>query len=533
MPEAELNIVLKLLDQASGEIKKAMGDTVKESDKLKDKSKKASDEMNKNFLRLTLTVGGLIKAYRLMQRGIVDVIAVGRQMDTDFNKAFNEFEISVQRVTQVIAQQLIEKLKTAMKFWTEFMGKGFGDTTGFSGDLINAEANLKKLQERLSGINSGNFVKNRFNLEKIDGERKAVEGLILAEERRIETLKKQIQVEIDSGRNQFENNIRLTEAKHKLDEFTKGLKDTEALFLTGTMSASQYYQTIFAAQNNQIMLNQQAARQLQELAALTAQVNNTQLMNAQRLTQEQTTLLNEYKENYMAAHAGMAALTVKLSTTIRTGFGSALASIATGAATAKEAFAELGKSMIEAIVNFMAQKLIAWVLEKTLLAGTVAVSSAAAVAIAAAWAPAAAMVSLAMVGSNAGPAAGAIAGVNSLSMRLATGGLFGGGKDAGSITGVVSDSPFAMRAHTGGMILGDEVPIIAQTGEGILSRRGMSALGGEGNLNRLNQGQSAGGGENVSITINYPRFNSSEDMDELAKMLGLQLQKELRYARGL
>lgn len=48
------------------------------------------------------------------------------------------------------------------------------------------------------------------------------------------------------------------------------------------------------------------------------------------------------------------------------------------------------------------------------------------------------------------------------------------------------------RAHRGVFVgerlAADEVPIIAQTGEGVLSRRGMQALGGESVLNRLNQG---------------------------------------------
>ncbi len=59
------------------------------------------------------------------------------------------------------------------------------------------------------------------------------------------------------------------------------------------------------------------------------------------------------------------------------------------------------------------------------------------------------------------------------------------------------------RAHQGMALASDEVPIIAQTGEGILSRRGMSALGGAENLNRLNKGGSMGrGDEQVQININ-------------------------------
>ncbi len=57
------------------------------------------------------------------------------------------------------------------------------------------------------------------------------------------------------------------------------------------------------------------------------------------------------------------------------------------------------------------------------------------------------------------------------------------------------------RAHEGLALAPDEVPIIAQTGEGVLSRKGMAAIGGERNLNLLNKGISAEGNDRgVHIT---------------------------------
>jgi hypothetical protein len=53
-------------------------------------------------------------------------------------------------------------------------------------------------------------------------------------------------------------------------------------------------------------------------------------------------------------------------------------------------------------------------------------------------------------------------------------------------------------AHVG--LSPDEVPIIAQTGEGVLSRRGMAALGGPENLKSLNEGKPAKG--NITINVN-------------------------------
>ena len=56
-----------------------------------------------------------------------------------------------------------------------------------------------------------------------------------------------------------------------------------------------------------------------------------------------------------------------------------------------------------------------------------------------------------------------------------------------------------IKAHQG--LAPDDVPIVAQTGEGILSRRGMSALGGSENLKALNRGEETKG-SGVTINVN-------------------------------
>jgi hypothetical protein len=52
-------------------------------------------------------------------------------------------------------------------------------------------------------------------------------------------------------------------------------------------------------------------------------------------------------------------------------------------------------------------------------------------------------------------------------------------------------------AHSG--LAPDEVPIIAQRGEGVLSRKGMAAIGGSDKLRALNSGRSGERGQ----TVNY------------------------------
>lgn len=67
-----------------------------------------------------------------------------------------------------------------------------------------------------------------------------------------------------------------------------------------------------------------------------------------------------------------------------------------------------------------------------------------------------------------------------------------------------------IRAHRG--LAPDEVPIIAETGEGVLSRRGMGALGGSDNLRALNRGEELRGG---GLTINVNQVIQAWDAQDV------------------
>lgn len=75
-----------------------------------------------------------------------------------------------------------------------------------------------------------------------------------------------------------------------------------------------------------------------------------------------------------------------------------------------------------------------------------------------------------------------------------------------------------VRRHRGGMIYAhnglapDEVPIIAQTGEGVLSRRGMNALGGSDNLRQLNNGNPV---QQPAMTVNVTQVIQAWDAQDV------------------
>jgi hypothetical protein len=77
-------------------------------------------------------------------------------------------------------------------------------------------------------------------------------------------------------------------------------------------------------------------------------------------------------------------------------------------------------------------------------------------------------------------------------------------------------------------LAGDEVPIIAQTGEGILSRRGMSALGGTGTLNALNAGVNMGGGSSVNVYMDRVDFRNDQDAELVFSQLSDMIEEKRR-----
>lgn len=141
-------------------------------------------------------------------------------------------------------------------------------------------------------------------------------------------------------------------------------------------------------------------------------------------------------------------------------------------------------------------------------------------------------------------ASAAIAEITKVILRMETlkkvkglfGGLFGG--VGGFLSSFFHDG--GMIYHNGGPIRKaheglavDEVPIIAQTGEGILSRKGMQALGGAGVLNALNQGQGIGGSTSINIYIGSATMSSQQSISDTAETLGFEIERALRRSRGI
>lgn len=82
--------------------------------------------------------------------------------------------------------------------------------------------------------------------------------------------------------------------------------------------------------------------------------------------------------------------------------------------------------------------------------------------------------------------------------------------------------PF-VRAHRGLAV--DEVPIIAQRGEGILNRRAMRRLGGGAGLNQLNAGVGGGG---LGINVSIDQISTALDPKTAGDQIGRAVVNEMR-----
>lgn len=109
----------------------------------------------------------------------------------------------------------------------------------------------------------------------------------------------------------------------------------------------------------------------------------------------------------------------EVASTFVKGFGSAFTSMVTGAKSVGEAFKDLGKSMLTALLNYIGEWIAFQILSKVTATATSFFTEGIAVSIASAWAPAAALASLATLGSNAKGATTALITTTALSQALA------------------------------------------------------------------------------------------------------------------
>lgn len=460
MASSELNIVLKLIDDATGQINKSLDQIKKNTEDLKNKQKKSSEETRAGFDKAASSVRRFRRDMLLVAAAFATLIAATKEYAKTNDGAaasLDKLESGWKRFLAAAgkpAAWVVDKVANAAQFWT---GGGLGG----------------------GGIDPA------------------------------------------------------VEAKNNLARMNEQLKEIDNQFLVGSLNQAEYFRKISENSFLQISMREQEKKRIQDLAQLSNMLANDEFMNSQRIMNERIGLLNFYKETYMLAHQGMAAFTVTLGNAIQNNLSKALTGVITGTMKAKDAFKELGNEMIQVLVDFMVQKVVAWALEKTLLAGQVASSTAAGAAIAAAWGPAAVAVNIASFG-----AAGAAAAASAMTAGIATATAMGLGGAAGGKPKV----GVAMQDTSGnvsGEYYGSRLSAFAEGTPNV--PRDMFANIHKGEMvvpanfaESIRSGDvSLGGGGDINVNVYYPKMTNKEEVAELARALGFEISRQSRYARAL
>ncbi len=138
--------------------------------------------------------------------------------------------------------------------------------------------------------------------------------------------------------------------------------------------------------------------------------NDEKLSGALAAMQRENEFLSLGLDAQQKAHQSMWTAVGQMRDAFAAGMSDLAMSMINGAIQAREFFNQLGQQMLKILIDWGIQKAINFALAQVMHAAEVAIATATGAAIAAAWAPAAAMVSLATLGANSGPA---IAGMTS------------------------------------------------------------------------------------------------------------------------
>jgi len=493
MPEnnANLNIILKLIDEASEQLKASIGAVKKEQEDLGNKSKKSSDSVVKGFkeankqlkdFRATMLIAGITIG------AIIATTKVWAERNQETKNAYDKLAISIKDLTAMIGSLLAPAIIAFSNLLQESMGliKSLFETVKAGWIAV------------FSGITYGiQYTVAFFSALKA--------GVGVIEAHKIAT--QQAKLATEEMTNQFktgmEQNIQSTdEAKQRLKNYNDRLNDISLLFKSGQISAQEYFDTVLNFNDKVIAQNDIIAEQTRAYIDLINEVSNTDLMNFQANLESKTQLFNTYKDLYMQGHADMFAFASEMANQFHTNMSDALSSIILGEKDAKTAMKEFGQAMVKAIVDYMVQQAVAFAVSEVMKGIILATGAATAATLAAAWAPAAAMVSLATFGANAEPAMAGMAITTATAYALAT---------------------------PKGMALG---------GEGVVTRPTLFLAGEAGRPERysfeplgMNTRQELRGNIYIDIKVDRPIVSNQYDIDALVEEISRRLSNEVERIR--
>jgi len=522
---AELNIVLQLLDNASAQLKNVMqgatedtNNLTKASAALGPASTKSTDAIKKG---ISEAHAGLREFHNLL--GVVGfAIAFITQPIQIWSERNQEVKDSLDQIG-ISGKDLMANIGS---FWgptieglTEAIKASAGTMTAFFDNLRNAYTEFFK------GITAGVQGTIAFFTE-------LAHGVNIADAQK-DALKAAGQAADEMGKkfaaSMTQNIPSMDAAQAKLKQISDNLKLIDTQAQVGEISLQKYFATLISGDNAALAQNNLMIQSVKQLAQLQIQTSNQDLMAFRNDIDQKVSLLKFYQTEFNKAHQSMASFAVSLGNSLQTNVSSALTSIITGAKSAGQAFADLGTAMIGMIVDFVAQWVVSnaimWALQAAGLVKTVATTAAAAATLASAWFPAAVFASVATLGAAGAAGAAGLALAGQAALGVAALGKFagfgGGGNPAGGATGSFDEGTPTVPRDMIAQIHQGETIIPATFADAI--RKGQLTLSGGNSGN-------AGNSNNITVQVYYPKMSSKSEVQKLANDLGMEIQRQLRYA---
>ena len=318
-----------------------------------------------------------------------------------------------------------------------------------------------------------------------------------------------------------------TDLNNKVDQHVEKLNSLNEQYIVGSINAQQYYEGVLQLHQDGLSIKQEELELLQqsielEQFATSAEeqkifVANQGIQAAQAWHQARAEAANADQMATMSTVQSMTELQQTINSmkptwgaffdfintgvkTFSKGFSTAISSMILGTKTASQAFADFGKQMVTAIVDFVVQWAVQALIAMTIGKMIEAMVGSMAGSMAAMWGPAATLASIATFGGAAAAGTAAVAGA------LAT---------SAGMVGAASAAVPVFKAAEGGIFTKPSLTWIAEKEpEAAIP---LSKLGNQG------------GGNPINITVNA-KIDSTLDIADLAEELGGFIKQELRTA---
>ena len=484
-------------------------------------STRFGDEAIEELMQQLISVGNV--APEMMERAAKAAIdfaaATGRDLKTaalTVGKAMTGFTGELSRYGIIIDQNIpkTEKAKAALEAMErQFGGFAQRDIKTFSGQLQQLKNQWGDFTEELGSF----FIKSEI-VENAVKKLTAILGhlsdkLRLVKERmtegteanliaRIEKVSKFIEAQQRAlGTNLFgDREAQMERINQALEERKRLFEELIAIRQKDTEAVQQNTQAIDENAERDTTAIDQKKSDLQSFYDFKATLQSQERLAFEARMSEMTDLMNVFYEIQMQANKGVVQLAADALQTFHTGLSRAISDTIRGTKKAEEAFKQFGEAMVKTIVDFLAQKAVAFAISKAMGTAMQGFLNVMAAELASAWAPAAALASLATLGGNAAPAQAGILSTTALAQAVAIPRAFGG----------------------------DDIvtrPTLFLAGENGPERATFTPLNGGGRDFHEGSGVTI---QNINIYGNVDE-NSIEDIGE---QIGYQIAEELRVARG-